>query len=292
MHAHAQRVEGAPRIGTTPWSSLAQLLARWDEAGVERGVIQPLLGPEFYEPQSNQDVLEMARAHPDRVTPFFCIHPRAVRNAPDADFRPLIEYYLEQGCRGFGEATFNLPFRDPLVRNLLAQLDEYDLPFCFHLHDRAGEGYGFIDDPGLPGLEEALRRYRRIRFLGHSPVFWSEIGRLQTPADRPGYPNYAFDEEGVLPTLLRRYPNLYGDLSAGSGHNALARNPEYAVRFLDEFQDRLLFGTDICAPQTPLPLVDLLNEMRADGRVSETAFQKIARENAQRLLGLSSSGER
>ena len=89
-----------------------------------------------------------------------------------------------------------------------------------------------------------------------------------------------------MPRLFRQYPNLYGDLSAGSGCNALKRDPEYAVKFLDEFQDRLLFGTDICAPDTPTPLVDFLLDLRQSGRISEAVFQKVARENAIRLLKL------
>ena len=45
--------------------------------------------------------------------------------------------------------------------------------------------------------------------------------------------------------MMRAHPNLHGDLSAGSGHNALSRDPAFGVRFLNEFQDRLYFGTDI-----------------------------------------------
>ncbi|MCK5739273.1 amidohydrolase family protein, partial [bacterium] len=89
---------------------------------------------------------------------------------------------------------------------------------------------------------------------------------------------------GVVPKLFRQYPNLYGDLSAGSGWNALARDEDHALRFLEEFQDRLMFGTDICAPDTPTPLVDLLTKFRQSGRLSEKIFQKVARENALRIL--------
>ena len=109
---------------------------------------------------------------------------------------------------------------------------------------------------------------------------------LQTPADRYGYPDYPIAEEGVVPRLMRRYPNLYGDLSANSGCNALARDLDYAVQFLNEFQDRLLFGTDICAPDTETPLVDLLTGLRDDAKISEEVFGKIARENAIKLLEL------
>jgi predicted TIM-barrel fold metal-dependent hydrolase len=44
--------------------------------------------------------------------------------------------------------------------------------------------------------------------------------------------------------MLRNYPNLCADLSAGSGLNALQRDPAFAVDFLLEFQDRLLYGRD------------------------------------------------
>jgi hypothetical protein len=85
---------------------------------------------------------------------------------------------------------------------------------------------------------------------------------------------------------MRKYGNLYGDLSAGSGCNALTRDRAYGIKFLNEFQDRLFFGTDICTPTTPTPLVDYLLELRSNGEISETVFQKVARENAIRVLQL------
>ena len=90
-----------------------------------------------------------------------------------------------------------------------------------------------------------------------------------------------------MPGLLRRYPNLLGDLSAGSGYNALARDPDYAVRFLNEFQDRLLFGTDICPPDQEVPQAQFLIDLRETRKISDAVFRKIARENAIALLGLS-----
>ena len=38
---------------------------------------------------------------------------------------------------------------------------------------------------------------------------------------------------GVVPRLLREYDNLYADLSAHSGYNALKRDPAFARKFLD-----------------------------------------------------------
>lgn len=286
IHAHAQRVEGAPRHGLRPWATARQLLARYDELGIAAGVVHPLIGPEFYEPQGNADILEMAEAHPERIIPFFCIHPAAIGNSDQTDFRPLIAHYLERGCKGFGEVTFNVPFDDPRLVNLLTQLSEFKLPMTIHLAARAGGCYGLIDEPGLPGLAAALERFPGIDFLGHSPVFWTEIARLEDPAERTRYPKSVFQEEGAVPRLMRRFGNLHGDLSAGSGCNALVRNPDYAVQFLAEFQDRLLFGTDICAPDTPAPLAAFLIDLRDRGRISGTVFEKVACGNARRLLRL------
>ena len=76
------------------------------------------------------------------------------------------------------------------------------------------------------------------------------------------------------------------DVSAGSGWNALARDEEYAVKFINEFQDRLMFGTDICRPDTATPLVDFMLKLRDEKKISETVFQKVARENIIRILDL------
>ena len=84
--------------------------------------------------------------------------------------------------------------------------------------------------------------------------------------------------------LLRKYPNLCCDLSAGSGENAIRRDPEFGYAFLEEFQDRLYFGTDICAPHNEMGLSKYLDEAVTQGHISQIAYEKICRENALRLL--------
>ena len=49
---------------------------------------------------------------------------------------------------------------------------------------------------------------------------------------------------GKLIKMLEAYPRLYCDISAGSGWNALSRDPEFAREFLVEYQDRILYGRD------------------------------------------------
>jgi predicted TIM-barrel fold metal-dependent hydrolase len=88
--------------------------------------------------------------------------------------------------------------------------------------------------------------------------------------------------------LLREHANLWGDLSpaAGSGYNAIARDPDFGYAFLEEFQDRLLFATDICDPRNKLTLISFLNEAVDQGRISRTAYENICYRNAERLLGI------
>jgi uncharacterized protein len=287
IHGHVQKTPGIARGGQPCFASPEQLIARHDAVGIERGVLLPMIHVECnYVTQSNEEILEIAAAHPERFIPFCNIDPRAMTNSPDAPLGDLLRYYRDQGCKGVGEICANLPFGDPLVQNLFKCVEEVGMPLTFHVACQVGGIYGLYDDPGLPQFEASLQRFPKLRFLAHSQSFWAEMAPLQTPADRGGYPGYPIEVEGVVPRLMRRYENLLGDLSAGSGHNALARDPDYAAGFLNEFQDRLLFGTDICAPGTGTPLVDFLIGLRDSGKITQTVFNKVARENAIELLEL------
>jgi predicted TIM-barrel fold metal-dependent hydrolase len=281
IHVHAY-IDPGPRNFSTP----EKLIERYDRIGVEKAVLLPLVSPEVYLPQSNEEILRIVEYHPDRFVPFCNIDPRALTNSPDAPIGEVLEYYRERGCLGIGEVMPNLPFLDPLVQNLLGSVEEVGFPLIFDMSTKIGGAYGLYDDPGLPQLEACLKRYPELIFLGHGPPFWAEIGTLDDPSNRSGYPKYPVRSEGAVPRLMRNYENLKGDLSAGSGYNALARDPEYTVGFLNEFQDRLMFGTDICAPATPTPLVDLLIKFREDGAIDKGAFQKIARGNVRKLLSI------
>jgi len=274
-----------------------QVIKRYDEAGIEKGALLPIVSPEIYLPQANEDILDMAEQYPDRFIPFCNIDPRALTNSADAPLDRLLRYYRDQGCKGLGEVMLNVPVMDPMVQNLFKHAQDVGLPVIFDGSDQVGGDFGLYDDPGLPQLEHTLQRFPDLIMLGHGPVFWAEIGRLETPAER-GYvfrpgggqvgrrPSGPIKEEGVVPKLFRRYPNLYGDLSDPNPWHALARDPEYGPKFLTEFQDRLLFGTDICFFDMPFPMVDLLVEWRDAKKISEVVFNKVARENAVTLLGL------
>ncbi|MCC6444342.1 MAG: amidohydrolase family protein [Armatimonadetes bacterium] len=294
IHAHAYRK--TPPL-PVPFCTPDQLLQRYDEAGIEKGAVLPIVSPEIYLPQANEDILEMAERHPDRIIPFCNVDPRALTNAADAPLDKLLKHYRDLGCKGLGEVMPNMPMMHPMVQNLLKHAQDAGLPVTFDGSDQVSGDFGLYDDPGLPQLEHTLQRFPDLVLLGHGPVFWSEIAPLETPAVRGfifrpdggqvgRFPTGPVREEGVMPKLLRRYPNLYGDLSDPSPYHALSRDPDYGPKFMEEFQDRLLFGTDICFFEMEFPMVNLLLDWRASGKISETVFQKVARENAINLFDL------
>jgi len=286
IHCHAFKrpyiwIDGKPLFSTPE-----QILKRYDELGIEKGVLLPIVNPEVYLPQSNEEIIEICEKYPDRFIPFCNIDPRAITNSPEADFEKILNYYKSLGCKGIGEVMPNLPFLDERVLNLFKHVEKVGFPLIFDGNGRLGNTYGLYDEPGLTQLEKCLSMFPDLKILGHGPTFWAEISILKKQEDRYTYPDYPVIEEGSVPKLMRKYKNLYGDLSAGSGYNALARDPEYAVKFINEFKDRLLFGTDLCRPDQKVPLVQFLINLVEKGKISETTFNKIARENAKKLLNL------
>jgi predicted TIM-barrel fold metal-dependent hydrolase len=83
-------------------------------------------------------------------------------------------------------------------------------------------------------------------------------------------------EGGRLYELFEQHANLYADLSAGSGRYALQRDPEHAVRFLQRFSDRLLFGRDYYGQE--------LNDFVMSLSLPQAVLEKIYHENVSGLL--------
>lgn len=275
-----------------------QLIERYDALGIERGVLLPIVSPELYFPQSNEEILGIVAQYPDRFIPFCNIDPRCLTNTAQAPLGDVLRYYRDKGCKGLGEVMPNLPLLHPKVQNLFKHAQDVGLPVVYDGSDQLDGDFGLYDETGLPQLERTLQNFPELIILGHGPTFWAEIGPL-APAPEPNTvfrphagqvartrPSGPILTEGVMPKLMRRYPNLWGDLSDMSPWNALARDPEYGPKFLNEFQDRLLFGTDICFFDMPIPIVDLLIDWRDTGKISETVFNKVARENAIKLFDL------
>lgn len=295
IHAHVYRVK-TKIPGTVEFCDPGELLKRYDELKIDCGVLLPIVNPEVYLPQAVEDILEICQAHPDRFVPYCNIDPRCISNAPNAPLDQVLHYYKEQGCKGVGEVMPSLELLDPLVQNLFACAEKEEMPIVYDGSIQKRGDFGLYDDPGLPQLEYTLQDHPRLKIFGHGPVFWNEIARLETVGERGVYwghhgqrvhlPKGPVEQEGAAVKLLRKYDNLYGDLSDCTAYNALARDTEFGPRFLAEFEDKLFFGTDMIAPDMYVGLDELLVSWKQTGKISETTFRKIAYENAENLLGI------
>ncbi len=268
--------------------TMDELVAMMDRHGIDQSVILPVTSPEtFMYTQPVEEVAEAMKKYPGRFILFCNVDPRLHRNDPDCDFVPLLEYYKTLGAKGLGEITCNLFWDDPRVQNLLGACEKTDLPIIFHQAPYEFKSYGLIDlRPGLSGLERALQRFPGLQILGHSSDFWCEIGPLEA-GRRGGAPNGNVEPGGRVPNLMRRYPNLHGDLSGPSGYNAVSRDPEWTYDFIEEFQDRLFMGVDVCvANDDRCKLLTFLRDAEASGKISRQAFRKVMGDNAVRLLNL------
>lgn len=296
FHTHVGDLRSKPEPPLEPvtWDGL---IARLDDEGIDKAVLLPL----FPSPENHigpgaitvggldvrEQVLEAERRR-DRLIPFGNLDPRWMGNRPYADFGPMIAWFKEHHCLGIGEVTANMPCDDPRTVNMFRQAGAAGLPVLIHNVGFLPGTYGLQDDPGMPRLESLLRQAPDTIVLGHGQGFWAEMGAGITPEEKMRYPKGPITEEGALPRLLRTCPNLYGDISAGSGHNAITRDPEYGVRFLNEFQDKLVFGTDVCSgdPSGRMPHLGTLKRLLNEGAISQTVFDKITGGNARRLLHL------
>ena len=293
IHAHAYR---RPVPFVVQFCSADELKARYKAEGVQMGALLPIVSPEIYLPQANEDILEMVEQSPECFFPFCNVDPRALTNRADAPLDSVLAYYRDLGCRGVGEIMPNLRMDDPRVQNLFRCAEKVGLPVTCDGSDRTEGDFGLYDLPGVPLLEHTLQRFPRLKFIAHGPIFWSEVRRLPRPAMRktefrPDGTQVGFlprlgkvTEEGVAPQLLRACDNLYGELSDALPF--LEDDPEYAAAFLTEFQDRLFYGSDTCQATQPFRLKAFLEELNASGRLGDEAFAKIARTNAIRFFRL------
>ena len=262
------------------------LVSTMDRLGIEKAVVLPIENPEEVHYYSTTEyVLSECAKHPGRLIPFCSVDPRRgvpenFAPSPDLAFNPrvIIEEYVNRGCKGFGECLQGLPIDDPRSSKLYDACGELGLPVVLHIM------HSFInyDKVGLPGLERLLRKHKDTTFIAHANGWWSEISAEVDPTIAYGYPTGKVKPGGRVGELLEKYENLYADISAQSGYNALTRDPEFGVNFLEEHYEKLLFGTDYSYDGQELPIVDYIKTVE----ISRRAFRAITRENAEKLLNI------
>lgn len=255
----------------------AKGLLEWmDQQRIAQSFVLPLISPESWDhPITTDYVLKETKAHRDRLIPFCSIDPRTINLGGYKGFRDLLERYRDAGAKGFGEHKTGIPIDDRRNIDLFRACADVGLPVIFHLDTQRN-----MDQPGLPGLATVLETVPNGVFIGHAQGWWASISGDVTPEQLQQYPKTKVAPGGAVDALMDRFPNIYGDLSAGSGANAISRDKEFGRDFLIRRADRLLFGTDYLQPDQAIPQFSLFAELN----LPENVTRQIYRENARKLV--------
>lgn len=221
----------------------------------------------------NDSVAAVTEHHPTQ----FVFFANELPDIPET--RAVLERYLNAGARGIGEQKFPVACDSAAMRLIYDIARDYAVPVLLHFqHDRY--------NTGIERFHAILESYPTVDFIGHAQTWWGNIDLRHEQALM--YPETPVTPGGISDRLLSDYPNMYGDLSAGSGLNALLRDEDHAKEFLDRHQDRLLWASDCndrlgagpgCIGSRGLATVRRLAP-------DANAVAKILSRNAARLLGL------
>jgi predicted TIM-barrel fold metal-dependent hydrolase len=156
---------------------------------------------------------------------------------PDVDGATReIERYLKRGGVVIAEQKFGVECDSREMQAIYALAAEHRVPVLMHWQFQM-YNYGF------ERFHRMLERYSTVNFLGHAQTWWANIDR-NNGDQSVMYPKGAVTPGGMTDRYLSDYPNMFGDLSAGSGLNALTRDEAFARDFIARHQDKLVYGSD------------------------------------------------
>src|SRR5689334_16244735 len=156
----------------------------------------------------NDSCANIANAHPGEY--FFFANE--VPDLPEA--RQHIEWWLRKGAKGIGEQKFNLPVDSKDMEQLYALAQEYNVPILMHFqYETFNTGY--------ERFYKTLEKWPKVTFIAHAQTFWANIDAKNKDNKNALYPKGKVTPGGISDKYLSDYPNFFGDLSAGSGLNAL-----------------------------------------------------------------------
>jgi hypothetical protein len=264
-------------IHANAWSDKGFNLEKVCEWMKQKDVVRCIVQYGIEMPRNDEErkrSVENFRKHRGKIDWFCRILPEDVTSTKQAV--EILTGMKRDGAIGFGEHYGKgLAFDDPNCVRLYEACAEVGLPILFHM-----DGGNNKDEKGLPRLENVVKSHPNCIFIAHGPGWWSNIrggeqgGQAGKPAgnDAPG---------GTLDRLLRKYPNLYGDLSAGSGAGAIGGDKEFGRAFLIRNADKLMFGTDIGPWGGDAKQFTLFEGLDIPADVKA----RIYRQNAERLFG-------
>jgi len=147
-----------------------------------------------------------------------------------------IERYVKLGAVIIAEQKFGVDCDSPAMQEIYALAADHRVPVLMHWQFQM-YNYGF------ERFHKMLEKYPKVNFLGHAQTWWANVDRNNTD-QTVMYPKGPVTPGGLTDRYLSDYPNMFGDLSAGSGLNALTRDENFARDFIARHQDKLIYGSD------------------------------------------------
>jgi predicted TIM-barrel fold metal-dependent hydrolase len=250
-----------------------ELIRHQREMGIAKTVLLPA-GSKYglaAECGGNDTVVAVTRKLPKE----YCYFANELPDIPEA--RPVIEKYLKMGAIGIGEQKFPVEADSSHIELIASIAEQHRVPVLLHFEY---EHYNL----NLDRFYKILDRHPRVNFIGHAQTWWCNIDKGCD--QKTMYPKGDVTPGGITDRLLSDYPNMYGDLSAGSGLNSMLRDEGHARDFLKRHQDKLLFGSDCNDRQANGPdclgskIIAAVRRLAPD----KQAERKMLYRNASRLL--------
>ena len=193
--------------------------------------------------------------------------------------KQVLEKYLKRGAIGIGEQKFQVECDSTHIELIAMIARAHRVPVLMHFqHGKYNTGF--------ERFYKVLEKFPQVNFIAHAQTWWGNIGQLKDQTEL--YPQGPIVPGGLSDKWLGDYPNLYGDLSAGSGMRALLRDEEFTRGFLARHQDKLLYGSDCQDADTKSDKCCGIRTLETIRRLApdKTAVRKILSDNAKRVLQL------
>jgi uncharacterized protein len=159
---------------------------------------------------------------------------------PDSD--EIIRRAIQDGAVSVGELKYHLALDSPEMRRVYDICAEMRVPVMMHIQNFPHYPGELPYNTGYPQFDKVLQAFPGTKFIGHGDLFWAHIS-ADVPTDR-GYPSGPIKPGGLTDKFLSDFANLYADMSANSGNNALSRDPNFSREFIVRHRAKLIFGSD------------------------------------------------
>lgn len=172
---------------------------------------------------------DFAKAHPEGYL-------WAANEVTDLETAPAeIEKWLKQGACMIAEQKFKVECDSPQSQKLYELAAAYNVPILLHFQF---ETYNL----GYERFHTMLEKHPKTNFIGHAQTFWGNIDKAHD--QKVMYPKGKVTPGGLTDRYLADYPNMFADMSAGSGLLSLTRDEEQTPGFFERHQDKILYGSD------------------------------------------------